>query len=489
MSTGKSVLRRGPFGPPWMIPSPARTSSWTPLYSRHAELNVEVALGEVGAFGMRSTSEDPDSIILSDLQDVPDFSTQGRLGSGRTGFYKTKYLKGVGRTALAGNWADADDALHHSGVLPASGAIRELIVSVYLESEGAGATVNGCEGLLLKPLPEGVTASQPAPLDTKLQGLTVKNSNFCRFSNLLWLANHLDLYRIGSDTTTSVVQFFGSFLECVSPESSPSEARPHLLAEALFRRAEDSLEVMRRFWTAGISWGSAHNNYAIDGRFLDLDLPVIIGAPLVGVLANEQVNFLKGLSPRGLFEVLDLIRHVRTFVHAFRGRLQALGEMGHPVSANESNFALSMAASLANIAADHLFFSADAVTAMLLDWVESAVDMTAAQRRELTATVGGTVDLFMNRQSGAPRPLDVHLRPEPSFNLASFGGLTPVAHVFTGHEAPRMTEKAKFVNERLHTLDELRGIEEVLKLVEHTVSQLNVSQAPHAPVPAASSTQ
>ncbi len=100
---------------PWMVPVPVRPSSFTPLRPEHAELNVEAALGEIGAFGAVRTMPDPTELLMCDLQMNADTSSFGRLGAGRSGVFRGKYIKGVGRTSLAGNWANPDDLAQNTG--------------------------------------------------------------------------------------------------------------------------------------------------------------------------------------------------------------------------------------------------------------------------------------------------------------------------------------------------------------------------------------
>src|SRR6185503_15417644 len=118
----------------------------------HQVHNVAVDLGAIGAFGCATDDVDSDALLYSDLQALPGVNQGICLGSGRSGLHRGKYLKGVGRTTLAGQWARPDAVYHGTGHLMASSGIRELVVTRYLESKGLGPTIVGCEGLLLAPL-------------------------------------------------------------------------------------------------------------------------------------------------------------------------------------------------------------------------------------------------------------------------------------------------------------------------------------------------
>src|SRR5438128_755594 len=110
----------------WCVPVPVRRSSFTPLHAAHGAYNVEVDLGQIAPFGYAAGGHD-DDLLYADLQTHPTVNVGRRLGSGRAGFYRGKYLKGVGRTQLAGNWSDPRDVYHGTGHMAPSAAVREYI--------------------------------------------------------------------------------------------------------------------------------------------------------------------------------------------------------------------------------------------------------------------------------------------------------------------------------------------------------------------------
>ena len=137
------------------MPVPVRRSDFVALRRRHDPLNVEVDLGAIEAFSTTARRLPPEDLLYCDLQAGPD-AHRLRLGSGRSGFYRGWYLKGIGRTPLAGNWNLPAERLHNSGALLASAAIRERVASLYLEAAGAGGSIVPCEGLLIRPLPRAL---------------------------------------------------------------------------------------------------------------------------------------------------------------------------------------------------------------------------------------------------------------------------------------------------------------------------------------------
>ena len=141
---------------PWIVPVPVRRSDFTPLRPADAACNVEVELGRIGAFAHRRRPLPEHALLFADLQLNPDVNANRRFGSGRAGVHAGRYVKGVGRTLLAGNWNDPDDLYHNSGLQLASAGVRELLVSEYLRREGLGRVIVPCEGLLARRLPVNI---------------------------------------------------------------------------------------------------------------------------------------------------------------------------------------------------------------------------------------------------------------------------------------------------------------------------------------------
>src|SRR5262249_38842300 len=147
----------------------------------------------IEAFGGWTERPSAADFIFSDLQSTNGFHQPGRLGSGRTGYYRGRYLKGLGRTALAGNLALYHHRFHATGHLSAGGGIREWIVSRFLKAKGKANLIVPVEGLLVAELADGLKknpktwrrwgAEDCLPCDLALQTMTIKDARFSRFSN------------------------------------------------------------------------------------------------------------------------------------------------------------------------------------------------------------------------------------------------------------------------------------------------------------------
>ena len=289
-----------PYLLPWNIPTPLTASEgYVSIPGGHERFALETSAN--GAFDVPTRREE--EVLWSDLQD-PLFGSWKHSGSGRSGFFADKYLKGVGRTALATNWARGEDAYHASGHLFASGGIREYLVSVYLESVGLGSEIVPCEAVLLRPLPKALKQALAAhygssllPIDLSLQAVSVKPGGFARMSNLVWFVNRL---RMHTDDASACAYFmeehalpFGHGL------AEDRERTPETIADALAGAVDRTLRSFERFFSAGVYWGSVANNFTLDGRFLDLELPTIVGRPYFGGVACTQ-RTTSGPSSMGL---------------------------------------------------------------------------------------------------------------------------------------------------------------------------------------------
>jgi hypothetical protein len=479
-----------------MVPVPVRRSTFVSLHPEHAELNVEVSLGGIAPFGATTRGAVTEAFLQCDLEDNPDTSMRGRLGSGRTGVYRGKYLKGVGRTLLAGNWANTNDVTHHTGLLHASSGIRELLVSAYLRTKGCGDAINGCEGVLLKLLPPEASEHMLPELralegfaedargfwtaDLELQSLTVKRGGFVRFSNLVWLSNHLDFYRTGSASATTFARFVRAFLAHVDPEPARDDATPDAMARAFYRSFDRGLANMRRFWKLGVSWSSLHNNFSTDGRFVDIDRPVILGRPLVGIIARGQQRRLD-IPHRdmqwGLFEPLFYVLHMRMLARFFEGRLRAIAGMGYPVSRREREYAREAARSFAALARRHLLFSRERLRKTLIRWVADEVALDLTQRRALAKTVDQAYRSLFTDHGGRTFPIALEPVPAP---LARLGATNdPVAHVFafmkTGSVAPPeavLSEDAAYVNRQISDLCQIGDRDRLLSSMGDAVKNV-----------------
>jgi hypothetical protein len=480
-----------PTDRPWLVPVPVRRSEFVSLYPEHAELNVEVDLGQVGAYS--GSHRPPEDRLWCDLQDNPDFSSRGRLGSGRAGVYRGKYLKGVGRTLLAGNWATEADLIHHTGHLRTSNAVRELLISTFLEAKGCAHAINPCEGLLVRPLAPALRGhievslrdspdfhpdrANPFLGDWKLQAISVKQGPFARFSNLIWASHHLDFFREKGPMTTNLRQFFVHFANAIDPGIAPGTLTPDGIAALFFQAIDRAIASLHCFWRMGLSWGSLHNNFAADGRYVDLEWPVLLGKPLVGVVGQERHQDLT-LPHRhalwGLFEVLAFVMHHRMIVWDLAGRLRGISRMGHPVQPREREYSRAVADALRKRGRDHLLFSRRKLREMILGWVGAELDLSASQRGSLGSVFDTVYAAHLHGRRGnlTLEPADVTL-PRIGFKAQGY------PHVFPFMDkGPVMSEEAQFIHRVWLDLDRIGDPDRLLVRVGAAVDEIRSYCAP-----------
>ena len=312
--------------PAWLFPVPVRPSRFLAADAAFSPFNVEVDLGRIAVFSFSAGSED--AALFYDLQTQLDDNSPGRHGSGRSGVYLDRYLKGVGRTPAAANWSAGPDIYHGSGHLSVGSALRERLITLFLEARGLGATIVPCEGVLLGPLNRaesravrrGETSSREASTraDAHMVALTVKPADFARMSNFVYALDHFPA------TPQQLGTLFLDLERFLHPpgEREGLEGAPDAIARALdaaFRRGLERFEAWAR---AGLLWIYLQSNFGLDGRFLDLETPLFIGTPFVGAMVEERdgeiVRSLVG------FEEFGYVRQWRLFLAWLRARLRLL---------------------------------------------------------------------------------------------------------------------------------------------------------------------
>jgi len=306
-------------------------SSFVPLHADHARYNVIVDLGALRPFRFSSAAASTE-FAYADYQTNCDINPRGRLGSGRSVCFSGKYIKGVGRTPLAANWADPDDEGHNNGSLSTSAAVREYLATCYLQSRGLGHTIVPCEGLLLRRRSRTCQGSELwagrgrlAPIDRLFHALSVKPAGFARMSNFVWSVD-----RVGREPAALFTLLRRVLEHSVGPGGSAplaSESSPATIAQVMRDAARRGLGHFDDFLRAGVFWGSLHNNVTGDGRLLDLETPMITGGPVLGAIhGGGSDRPPPGAPPTWIgLESLGYLSQVRDGLLAFSDRIAAVG--------------------------------------------------------------------------------------------------------------------------------------------------------------------
>ncbi len=474
---------------PWNVPVPVKPGHFVPLRPDLAKFNVVTDLGAIGAFGARRATTPPDDLLYADFQTTPDYCVPGRLGAGRAGQYRGRYIKGVGRTQLAANWNERGDQLHATGHLAASCVVRELVVSWYMEAKGLADRINGCEGALLGPLDPALSdhrayisrsSDEALPCDRVLQGITVKGSSFARLSNFTWLMNNMDLFT----SRDGLVHFLFLFMRYLDPNAplALSDITPTGIAAAFRAAVDRTIAHFRDFFRVGVVWRFPQNNVTMDGRFHDLDFPIFVGGPFLGHFVDAGVTRVSvpKTDPVRIFglTVLAYLYQTRIFYKLLRARIALLPELDFSYSASEREFIHQLLAAFdEQLADDHPLRAAEPTAEILLRWMVEDCDITASARPEvermvraacrwrLTQTVDTSVEFEL-------RDLDVawaRLGQIGRFKIASFA--------CCGLDAERLDE-ARFMNSIVNELDAIGDRDGLLSALEGAEKRIKAGVAP-----------
>jgi hypothetical protein len=475
------MIRDRSAPPPWTVPVPVRRSRFIPLLKAHEPFNVCVALGAIGAFGAFDTRPS-EELLHADMQILPASNQVGRLGAGRGGLYRGAYLKGVGRTPLAGNWNMADDWAHHTGHLLASAAVREYLVSRYIAARGMADTINGCHGMLLRPLspklrPYNGEVRGALPANRAVQGMTLRGGP-ARFSNFLWLSCNLNFYSRGA--RNGLVSFFELLIRSLDPakEHARSAITPGAIADAFSDAVHRTIENFRHYWQLGVTFNAVPNNFTMDGRFHDLDNAMFLGGPLLGVLLDRDVDETYLPVPGDMdfalpcgFEVFDAIRHVRQCYRCLVSRLSAIVEMDIALAKPEVEFIRGVVAALrAKLEQGHILFSDRLLQETVLGWFQEELDLSSASIRVARALVEANSAF---RLRAKPVPKRFRLR-RPSLALARQADFrTPRLHLFdVPPPRARIIEDAAFINNLLNKIDRLSDVDALLAATADAAAQI-----------------
>lgn len=445
---------------PWAAPIPLREADFEPLHERDREWCLRSDLGSLRPFGVAGHDDGELVVGFADFQLPARNAVALRLGSGRAVFHRGRYIKGVGRTLLAANWADASDVLHSSGHMYPSGAIREYLVSRYLEARGLGHVIVPCEGLALRPLPEEFGAPlrahatrmnvELAPIDTCMQALTFKPATFARWSNFVWLATHAtgeldEVIRMGL-----ALQHFGD----PGVPLDVDACTPANIAASLGRAVERTRSSFCSFFEAGVFWGSFTNNATLDGRFLDLELPTFLCAPLVVALAPYLAS--RGLAPTTSpiyrwfgSELIDTARDLACTLTCMTTRLRELGERCMHASAGA--FCVALADAIAET------FGPDHWVRDPLQWRADLVRLYA-DRRGCPTDLDVLVDAVLTDAPVTMALERVELglaAPEPAIRVATF--------MRAGSDVADDDGARRLLNGLLVELEQCRAVDELLR--------------------------
>ena len=272
---------------PWLIPQNLRSDKFHSLYKQHEKFNVVTDFSKLIPWNRYLIDKNNFKIGYADTQiNMHAFESIGILGSGRSLFYEGKYLKGIGLTSLAGHWCYDKSGYHSTGAMLASSGIRELMISKILDFSNI-PILQSCEGLLLKKDKDffskvnrkifsslnKIQKSKIHNIDKEYSAITVKNGNFCRYSNHVWLMSQNSLESRWS---------LHALLRSISLDLFKVEENDiALIFSEVFRFFILGWKNLLAAQNIGLCWGSFNNNFTTQGKFVDLETYTFIGAPFI----------------------------------------------------------------------------------------------------------------------------------------------------------------------------------------------------------------
>jgi hypothetical protein len=458
--------------PAWLFPAPVRPSRFRASGARWEQYNVEVALDLIKPFAFDSL-DDPGECLLYACATGLDGNMRGQLGTGRGGIFRGRYLKGVGRTPAAANWNDPADRISASGRLSVSSALRERLVTIALSALGLEETVAGCEAVLfaeLSPAQQqavaagrtGISHVSITPADRTMFALTVKPGDFARPGNVVFA---LDNFCRGPWALGERFLELEHYLHPPSERGNVSGAPREIVAalEAAFQRGLSHFDAWARI---GLHWGYVGSNFALDGRFVDIEAPTFFGRPFIGVQA------LPGGRPRLLgFEDLLFVREWRLFIAWLRARIELLRTREVAWAPAAQRFLDELADRIGQaFSRQHLMHDDTQLVRHAVANLEGGLDLSARGRRDVTALAEFALRGYLY---GADEPL-----PEVGWRVLEHPP-TPAVPVPTRYETPgcidaELTSEAECL---AAGLSRLGAIEDIDTLVS-TVSRFRLGSAP-----------
>ncbi|MFO0651584.1 MAG: hypothetical protein U0326_35510 [Polyangiales bacterium] len=446
---------------PWLVPVPVEPSGYVPVDAAHGVYNVQTALGRIASFAWDLDALGASEVLHADLQLHPEENLAGRLGSGRAGRYRAMVLKGVGRTSLAANWNDAADRFHGNGWLSASAALRERLITEALRRDGAAHLIVPTEGLLLRAIPAAARASLDeaarasnwhlTPLDRAVVALALRPADHARISNVLWSAHH---HETSPAFLGSLLLRLASYLRDPAARAKAEDdtftGEPDAIAQALAAGIERSvlrgLDWVRR----GVFWLSFHDNFTLDGRFLDLETPVYRGAPWVGFVRSAASGALHLVG----FEAMQIAAQWRLFVRTLIARLRALADPAVVASPGARRFLRAVAAAMRAHTRELWPLDADTLARRVVRELADILGASRRERAELT-TLGAAAAASAFTQASVPYADHVGAvieGPQPAQPTVSGRAEFCMAK---GLGAPKLTDSARWFHDAIRSIEAL----------------------------------
>jgi hypothetical protein len=277
----------------WIIPFEVTEGAFNHSWKQANNYNIYACYDSYAGNASSKMPDEINSLAYCDLQ--RSFSSPLTfMGSGRSGFYKDTYIKGLGRTPLVHEW-QGENFLHSNGTLQASSAIREAALSLYLNKKDS-SLINGIIDIRFADIDaysKGVVERiysyhniLPPAIDLKYIAQTQKTGNFGRYSNIVWAMRNLGVNlneKIDFSNYRAVLRDLKKSLQsCMVTEiktelSSSEQFNVSELWVSLEEKIRLAVTNTAKINCHGVKLVSMDNNFTLDGRFLDLEIPLFTG--------------------------------------------------------------------------------------------------------------------------------------------------------------------------------------------------------------------
>ena len=464
----------------WTIPIEIKTENHAAFWSGNL-ININLSTNYTN-FSGRDSCKDPSEIkeyiALCDLQRGIGACFEHSLGSGRSCFYNKQYFKGIGRTPLVGSWINPHQLLHSNGLLFPSGAFRELIFSLYSSSQGA-ELINSVHSISLnkgteysKKVIENLYADSnysPGTIEKSMIAQTVKSGNFIRFSNLRWAYSRMGTF-FGNDKDFGILK---NFISCMKhgldkkyhdAEVIISDEDLHSLFLRLFQGAVNAVQNVIMLNCSGVKLGSLGNNFSLDGRFLDLEVPVFVG--------KNQICTHLPASHHGYIEIFECIGILLQFRMSFR-------EFDWWLTQCEQNSTYMKAKNYFKLLIENfhkvqnefswIFDDKDTLKYIKDFYLKQQIQLSPKAFVLMQMSLNNPYMQFSIKELGGAKKIDMNF---PHYQTGSFPECYSLPQLVES-SAPVELERAEVANSFLNKLDSIDNFSEVFQLLDMTSEKLS----------------
>ncbi len=366
-------------------------------------------------------------------------------------------------------------------------------MSRYFIAKGKRHLLHPCEGLLIGELAPALRDARSwrrwkpeecLPCDLTLQAITVKGPRVARFSNITWHLNHLSV----AGGERDLFRFFVLLMNGLEPHDPVDVGAlvPSAIARVLANTIDRTIQNFREYFRLGVNWLMPYNNFTMDGRFCDLDVPLFSGPGYVGAALSREswrVGSSTARAPDHVdfgsifgLNVIPFLHQMRVFLRCLHAGLGALLGANFCYSEAEKGFMAGFVRALAEVLPpDHVLWSGAACADMVKLWLDEDCHIVPSRRGAIHALVDHAVALRLEHTTTAGMSFPVeevtHLR---CARAGVSPNLTTSFYAIAGSEVrPERLAEAQLLNDWIAKLDLVTDRDEFLSTANEAVRQID----------------